>query len=388
MKKKLLFLHDAMPFGGVETALLNTIPFLDRDKYDVSVMLMQEGGELYNYAKKVLPMKRVFCRFLPWNNRVVAKIKSMFVNFIERNYYKYPKMYHRLAINEKYDIEISFCQFRSHRVISNSPNKRSKKILWLHGNFVTDEYMVGYYERHPELTQDLYSYDRIVFVSEMARECFHSRINDIGVPTTVKYNAIDRTNIISKSKLQIDPQYHMDTTTFCAVGRMVLEKGFARLVNICSSLKKKKLNFRLFIIGDGPEMKKIEESVRINELEDTVFLPGFDNNPYKYIVRSRFLVCSSFTEGLPVVCQESLALGIPVVSSFPSVGELFGGETCGILSEVDDDSLMAAIEKMLTDEEFYKKCKAGAEKRAEYFDPKNSIKEIEKMFDELLENDG
>lgn len=386
MKEKILFLHDAMPCGGVETALLNLISFLDKDKYSFSVAVLQEGGEMYEVAKSKLPMKRVFADFMPFQNRIIRKFKSVIVNFLEKNRHKYPKFYHRLAIGRGYDIEIAFCQFRAHRVISNSSNKHSKKILWVHGNFATDAYMIDHYKKHPELRDGFKSYDRIVCVSKMANAGFSAYTNN-KFSASVLYNVVNRDDIIAKSKSEIDCQYSAGgTTAFCAIGRFVPEKGFIRLINICAALKQKGLEFKLILVGDGPEREKIEKAIADNEVQDIVIMTGYDDNPYKYAVRSKFLVCSSFTEGLPVVCQEALALGIPVVSSFPSVGELFGDETCGILSDVDDDSLMCAIEKMLTDDEFYKKCKAGAEKRAEYFDPRNSVEQIEEMFDELLEN--
>jgi hypothetical protein len=39
---------------------------------------------------------------------------------------------------------------------------------------------------------------------------------------------------------------------------------------------------------------------------------------------------------------------------------------------------------MLTDEEFYRQAKEGAERRSRYFDGKRMVKEIEDMFIQLL----
>ena len=223
------------------------------------------------------------------------------------------------------------------------------------------------------------------------RDCKKSfdKVFDGKYDSVVLYNPINKERILSLSEEKTCfPKSFLDKKIICSTGRLSYEKGYERLVRIHKRLLEKGIEHALVIVGDGDLKEKIKDIISEESVEDTVLLTGYDSNPYKYMAKSDFFVCSSFTEGLPIVCQEALSLGIPVVSSFPSVGELFGNETCGILSKVDDDSLMAAIEKMLTDEEFYKKCKAGADKRAEYFDPKNSIKEIEKMFDELLENDG
>ncbi len=388
MRKKILFLYDSMPFGGVESALINLVSFLDKEKYDVSVVLLSERGDMYEEAKRRIPMKSVFEKFIPCQNRIIRKVRSVIINFLEKKRPKYPRLYHRFAIGGGYDMEISFNQYESRKVLAKSSNKHSKKILWVHENFIADEHTTVYWKGLPEPKKGFRAYDRIVFVSKVSQEGFNKYEYAKEFSVSVQYNIIDRDEIISKSKSEIDRRYNITGApdVFCAVGRLVELKGFVRLVNICAALKKKGLNFKLILVGDGPEREKIEKAIADNEVQDIVIMTGYDDNPYKYVARSKFFVCSSFTEGLPVVCQEALALGIPVVSSFPSVGELFGDETCGILSDVDDDSLMCAIEKMLTDDVFYKKCKAGAEKRSEYFDPKNSVKEIERMFDELLEN--
>ena len=98
-----------------------------------------------------------------------------------------------------------------------------------------------------------------------------------------------------------------------------------------------------------------------------------------------FVVCSSFTEGLPVIAMEALCLGVPMVAAVPSVGEAFGEETCGLITENDNASLMAGIRKMLTDEEFYAKAKEGAMRRSSFFDGRRMAAEVEDMLLQLAE---
>ncbi len=58
--------------------------------------------------------------------------------------------------------------------------------------------------------------------------------------------------------------------------------------------------------------------------------------------------------------------------------------TCGLITENDNASLEAGIRKMLTDEEFYRQAKAGAERRSAFFDGKRMVKEVEDMFLDLV----
>jgi glycosyltransferase involved in cell wall biosynthesis len=50
-------------------------------------------------------------------------------------------------------------------------------------------------------------------------------------------------------------------------------------------------------------------------LEGDVAMPGFVDNPYKYMAKSAGFVLSSRWEGLPTVLIEALATGIPVIST-------------------------------------------------------------------------
>jgi glycosyltransferase involved in cell wall biosynthesis len=100
---------------------------------------------------------------------------------------------------------------------------------------------------------------------------------------------------------------------------------------------------------------------------------------------SLFTVCSSFTEGLPVVSMESICLGVPIVSSYPSVSEIFGNEQCGIITENDDDSLYDGIYKMLTDSEFYNKALASTKEKSNYFSGERMVREVENIYCKLLE---
>jgi glycosyltransferase involved in cell wall biosynthesis len=83
------------------------------------------------------------------------------------------------------------------------------------------------------------------------------------------------------------------------------------------------------IVGDGPDREYLERLIRAMDLQNSVILAGYQSNPYPYMKKSRFLVISSYTEGLPVISMEALSLGVPVVATIPSIGEAFGEEICG-----------------------------------------------------------
>ena len=130
-----------------------------------------------------------------------------------------------------------------------------------------------------------------------------------------------------------------------------------------------------------PVEEVAEEVIEETNTGSSVHLVGLKENPYPYMKNSLFTVCSSNTEGLPVVCMESLLLGRPVVSSFPAVAELFGEEQCGLITDINLESLEEGIYKMLSDKTFYEKCVAGANKQSVYFESRRMIEKVEEILD-------
>lgn len=151
----------------------------------------------------------------------------------------------------------------------------------------------------------------------------------------------------------------------------------------------------VILIGGGGHSKVVidciqasgGQAVGILDTGDYVTLAGYVSNPYPYIKNAKFLVCSSYTEGLPVTSMESLCLGVPVVSSYSGVRELFNGEQCGIVTESNDDErLFVAMYKMLSDHDLYMRTKDSAMKRSQAFSKEAMIQKVEREYISLLDD--
>ena len=57
---------------------------------------------------------------------------------------------------------------------------------------------------------------------------------------------------------------------------------------------------------------------------------------------------------------------------------------CGLITENDNESLKEGIFRMLTDEDFYARAKAGAQNRSTFFDGKRMVREVEDMLLQLV----
>lgn len=134
-----------------------------------------------------------------------------------------------------------------------------------------------------------------------------------------------------------------------AAGKLKRQKDFPTLLKAFAKLRARR-DLRLMILGEGPQRRRLEAQVRALGLEQSVRLPGFRNNVFAYMARSRLFVLSSAWEGLPGVLIQALACGCPVVSTDCPSGpsEILEGGRHGPLVPVGDaEALAAAMEQGL-----------------------------------------
>lgn len=99
-----------------------------------------------------------------------------------------------------------------------------------------------------------------------------------------------------------------------AVGRLSPEKDFASLIAAFAVLRDER-PVHLTILGEGPERPALERLVRVLDLEDSVSMPGFVDEPAAFLTRAALFVSASRHEGFGNAIVEALACGTPVVAT-------------------------------------------------------------------------
>lgn len=97
-------------------------------------------------------------------------------------------------------------------------------------------------------------------------------------------------------------------------GRLTRQKDFPTLLRAFAQVRAQQA-CRLAILGDGRQYDELLTLAKELGVSDDVALPGFQRNPYAWLVRASLFVLSSAWEGSPNVLTEALALGVPVVAT-------------------------------------------------------------------------
>lgn len=338
MKKKVLFLLEAFDKGGIEKVTLDIVNHLDSDKYEITVQTFWYGGHCQSQVRenvKVIPF--FFRRYVPGVIRLIR--------------YLPPKWLYRLFIRGKYDVEIAASDGGAAKVIAGSTNKKAKKVCWVHMDVVERGSKLKEFQ-DPTAARKIYEkFDLIVPVSQACKEKFVQKFGD-GYPLEVKRNPLPIEEIVAKAKAELVslPKKRMN---FVCMGRLVEQKGFDRLLEVCKMLREEGAPpFHITILGEGPMRQQLEEKLRQFDLGQIVDLPGYCDNPYPWLKAADAFLLTSRDEAFPLVVGESLIVGTPVVATDCSgVAEWLENDRYGMIMENSTEGILNGMRCVLTQPE-------------------------------------
>ena len=163
----------------------------------------------------------------------------------------------------------------------------------------------------------------------------------------------------------IKPSNYCDVSTadggyMLVVARLVPKKGIIYLLQACSLLEERGVDFRCVVIGDGPlHADLVQEAVSLG-LESKVDFVGALSYEctHEWIAKCSFLVMPSVeavndVDGLPTVILEATSAGKPVIAtSVAAIPEIIlDGYTGLVVPQRDVEGLADALERLLANPE-------------------------------------
>lgn len=156
---------------------------------------------------------------------------------------------------------------------------------------------------------------------------------------------------VSLTNSETQPGPTNEQLTLLNVGRLSEHKAQHLLINACASLKRAKLNFKCYIIGEGPKRKELEALIDEQKLAQEVILLGavYHQEVLQWYRQADIFVLSSITEGMPLVIMEAMQKGLIVVApELSGIPELLDQGRAGILFDPGDvESLTNQLNKVI-----------------------------------------
>ena len=361
MKKKIIFITEALWIGGIETALVNLLKSLDYEKYEVTCLILRNDQTMASR--------------LPERVRLLVADRHDAVSFRER--YRYARLYH---LTEK----------------SENPSRLHRAMMWavpaikwvenqLYIRYIQEnlknEYFdtcVIYSDRAAETAvrairaekfllfyhhgamrrvyHDEIGYRRseaIIAVSRNVENALRKYRSAHAAKMTTVHNFTDVEAIREKSREQTPEAFEEDVFHIVSCGRISPEKGMDLAVEACAALVAAgHTRLHWWLVGGGPAEAQVRERIRQLHMESHVTLLGMRNNPYPYMARADLYVQPSRVEGYPMTILEALLLGKPVVATHTEgAREILRDAENGLLCPIDSARLAQTVERLLTQRE-------------------------------------
>ena len=368
---KILFLIHDLGQGGAEKVLVNLVNNMDRSKFDISVTVLFGGGVNEQFLAPDIHFRAVFPKEIPGNSKLMKLLT--------------PKQLHRLCVKEHFDIEVSYLEGPSARVISGCQDPDTRLVSWIHVEQHTLDKLAASFRSKREARACYDRFDQTVCVSQYVRDDFCG-ILDFQKPCQVLYNTVESDKILAGAG-EAAPELADDgKIRLIAVGTLKQSKGYMRLLKIVKRLRDEQYLIHLYILGIGPLQAEMEEYIRRNELQDTVTLLGYQTNPYKFVSKCDLFVCASFAEGFSTAATEALIVGTPVCTvEVSGMKEMLGeNNEWGVVTENSEEGLYRGIKALLDDPALLAHYKAKAAERGKSFSTKSTVEAVEEMLLEQI----
>lgn len=365
MKKVLFLIHD-LGQGGAEKVLVNLVNNMDRSKFDISVTALFGGGVNEQFLAPDIHFYTVFPKEVPGNSKLMKLLT--------------PKQLHRLCVKEHFDIEVSYLEGPSARVISGCRGKDTKLVSWIHVEQHTIDKLAVSFRSEQEARACYNRFDQTICVSKYVHDDF-CQLLDFQKPCRVLYNTVESDKILARASEAAPELVDDGKIRLIAVGTLKQSKGYMRLLNIIKRLRDEQYPMHLYILGIGPLQAEIEEYIRRNELQDTVTLLGYQTNPYKYVSKCDLFVCASFAEGFSTAATEALIVGTPVCTvEVSGMKEMLGkNNQWGVVTENSEEGLYQGIKRLLDDPALLAHYKGKAAERGKSFSTTSTVEAVEEM---------
>ncbi len=359
--KKIVIFIPSIEFGGVEKNLYILINYLQNFYSKIFIVTASKINEKINKKK----VKIINPSFDHWNckNRFLKSLMSLFL--IIKNF-------------KKEEVIIISFQSSFFSIIA------SKLMDWpiiIRLNTSPEKYINSYFKFF--LFKVLYNFSDEIIVNSFE---FKKNLKKI-----FNYNSTVILNPLIKKKIKnkkIKSLKKFKGLKIINIARLTDQKDHITLLESIKMLvENKKINLKLYIIGQGKNFNLLQDFINKNNLKKNIILFGYKANAEQYIKYFDLFVLSSRYEGLPNTLIEAQLSKVPIISSDCPSGpkEILLNGKLGILFKTGDyKDLYKKILLFNQNKIKYQKQSLLAQKYLKRFDYKSNLSKYLKIIDKYI----
>ena len=384
-KKKILIRIGSLRHGGAEKVLVTFLKNLPQDQYEIDLLLNLYSGKYLVDVPNWINVKYLNKGEMITTNRLQDLPVKAFRVIYQKMLKVFPVLLYQFILKgKKYDVEFAAIHgFRDE--ILNSPQKSSKKIIWIHNDLKKTEF----HNYTDDEFRKFFGFDKIMVISQKIERDFEVLAQNKAEKDKIVriHNPLDTEEILRKSEngtQNLIPETRNSDPLFVSVGTVFPQKGFDRLLKVHQKLLNKGFPHKILIIGDGYDFENIKNLKNELGVSDTATLLGFSDNPYPYFKAADFYVLSSRYEGFPTVLFEAITLKKRIIATDVSgVREMLEDGKLGYITENSEEGIYAGMKKALEDPQSFEIYDEHLKCYEMPFNMENSVKSIAKIIDEL-----
>lgn len=303
-KKTLACVTNNMGIGGVQSLLSRVLPLL-AEKYTVHLIVYKNMGELFEYLSSKGIHTHVLKSYGRFNYRTIKDYTDFFTKYrvdIVHSHSHSPNIFCPISARLA-GVPVCITQIHSNGFHWYSSNKLGRFKQNIEESFVARFFA----DRIITISQEMYdNYRKNMFVPKDKFALVHN-----GIPFCSKDTVI-MDNLRSVYRIKDNE------LVLGFVGRLVPGKGLEHVIQWGESFQKSNIDFRIVIIGDGPEeyVKHLKErALRIGDGNKILFI-GSRKSVQEYYPQFDALIYTSdpYIEGMPTVILEAASFGLPVLA--------------------------------------------------------------------------
>lgn len=352
MSKKILFHYSILNVGGAEMSIIRLTRMLCEHGWEVELVCNIGGGTLENKLDKRVKLSCLRSKCFGNRFKQATNLVEKFFALPDLILYSLTRVEQVIKegiySHRTYDVAVISLHGLSPRFCCNVVN--STKILhWIRND-------LSVCDKENKAKDNIIKYnnktDGYICVAKTAKKSFDLIFPDLINKSYLIYNVIDSNQMSIKLSRANNPFYDYENLTkVLSVCRLDNKsKAIFRMVDVHFKLSEKGYDFYWFILGNGPDKKKLEEKIRSLGLEKRFILLGESEDPFPYYKYCDFVAMVSYYEGLCGVVNEAKISNKAVVATMVSgINEQLIDGQSGLIVDNTEDGVFHGMARLLDD---------------------------------------